>query len=68
MVARMSFMSISRGIAPSGVGGSGLGEMPCHLYTVAFDGIELWPDAADRAEAQGCTVSIDAWEPYLDPT
>jgi len=46
---------------------SGLGEMPCHLYTVAFDGTELWPDAADRAEAERCTVSIDAWEPYLDP-
>lgn len=46
---------------------SGLGEMPCHLYTVAFDGTELWPEVADRAEAQRCTVSIDAWEPYLDP-
>jgi nitrile hydratase len=46
---------------------SGRGERPCHLYTVAFDGSELWPDAADRAEAAGCRVSIDAWEPYLEP-
>jgi nitrile hydratase len=46
---------------------SGRGEMPCHLYTVAFDGRELWPDAADRAEAAGLSVSIDAWEPYLEP-
>jgi nitrile hydratase len=46
---------------------SGRGEMPCHLYTVAFEGTELWPDAADRAEAEGCRVSIDAWEPYLEP-
>lgn len=49
---------------------SGRGEMPCHLYTVAFEGTELWPDATDaaeRAEAAGCSVSIDAWEPYLEP-
>jgi nitrile hydratase beta subunit len=46
---------------------SGRGEMPCHLYTVAFDGGELWPEAADRAEANRCRVSIDAWEPYLEP-
>jgi nitrile hydratase beta subunit len=37
----------------------GLGEAPQWLYTVAFDGAELW-----NGNAQ-CTVSIDAWEPYL---
>jgi nitrile hydratase subunit beta len=31
------------------------------LYTVVFDGHELWGDGADPA----LTVSIDAWEPYL---
>jgi nitrile hydratase beta subunit len=38
----------------------GLGEAPQWLYTVAFDGIELWGNAA-----QSAVVSIDAWEPYL---
>jgi len=40
----------------------GLGEQPQWLYTVAFDGRELWGDEA----AQPLTVSIDAWEPYLE--
>ncbi|MDO9285823.1 MAG: nitrile hydratase subunit beta [Aquabacterium sp.] len=41
----------------------GLGEQPQWLYTVVFDGAELW-----GAEAQpGLRVSIDAWEPYLEP-
>jgi len=40
----------------------GLGEQPQWLYTVAFDGTELW-----GGESQpGLTVSIDAWEPYLE--
>lgn len=49
---------------------SGRGEMPHHLYTVAFEGRTLWPDAkdpSDAAEAAGLVVSIDAWEPYLAP-
>lgn len=45
---------------------SGRGEMPRHLYTVAFRGSELWPGAADAAEASSLSVSIDAWEPYLE--
>jgi nitrile hydratase len=40
-----------------------LGEQPQWLYTVAFDGRELWGDGA----AGSLTVSIDAWEPYLEP-
>ncbi len=41
----------------------GLGERPEHLYTVVFDGEELWgPDAA-----VGVHVSVDAWQPYLEP-
>jgi len=39
----------------------GLGEQPQWLYTVVFDAIDLWPDAAP-----GHTVSVDAWEPYLE--
>jgi nitrile hydratase subunit beta len=41
----------------------GLGEQPQWLYGVAFDGAELW--GADAAP--GLRVSIDAWEPYLEP-
>jgi len=43
---------------------TGRGEMPCHLYSVAFDGRELW---GHEAEAGGLLVSVDAWEPYLSP-
>ena len=39
----------------------GHGESPQWLYTVVFAGTELWADAAP-----GLTVSVDAWEPYLD--
>jgi nitrile hydratase len=42
----------------------GLGEQPQWLYTVAFDEQELWGAATPR---QRCTVSVDAWEPYLEP-
>jgi nitrile hydratase subunit beta len=38
----------------------GLGEQPQWLYTVVFDGAELWNDPTP-----GLKVSIDAWEPYL---
>jgi nitrile hydratase subunit beta len=41
----------------------GLGEQPQWLYTVAFDGAQLW--GADAAP--GLTVSIDAWDAYLEP-
>jgi nitrile hydratase beta subunit len=42
----------------------GLGEQPQWLYTVAFDEAELWGVGRPR---QGLTVSVDAWEPYLEP-
>jgi nitrile hydratase len=41
----------------------GLGEQPQWLYTVVFDGQELWGDEATR----GLSVSVDAWEAYLEP-
>lgn len=42
--------------------GAPFDDRPEWLYTVAFDGGELWgPDA----EA-GLVVSVDAWEPYLE--
>ena len=42
---------------------SGAGEDPQWLYTVRFEGCELWGTAADPS----VKVSIDAWEPYLEP-
>jgi len=41
----------------------GLGESPQWLYTVVFDGRELWGNET----ANGLAVSVDAWEPYLEP-
>ena len=40
----------------------GQGENPEWVYTVVFDGREIWGDDADPT----LTVSIDAWERYLD--
>jgi nitrile hydratase len=39
------------------------GDDPQWLYTVVFAGTELWGADADP----GLKVSIDAFEPYLDP-
>ena len=39
-----------------------LGEQPQWLYTVAFSGPELWGPESSEA----LTVSIDAWESYLE--
>jgi nitrile hydratase len=41
----------------------GQGENPQWLYTVRFEGHELWGESADPT----LTVSIEAWEPYLEP-
>ncbi|KQZ19106.1 nitrile hydratase subunit beta [Mesorhizobium sp. Root552] len=38
------------------------GEVPQWLYTVVFDGPEIWGEGADPT----LTVSIDAWESYLE--
>jgi len=40
----------------------GGGEDPRWVYTVRFTARELWGDEADAT----VTVSIDAWEPYLE--
>jgi len=42
---------------------AGLGEAPQWLYNIRFTGRELWGEAADPA----VTVSVDAWESYLEP-
>ena len=42
---------------------AGQGESPQWLYTVCFDSRELWGADADPT----VKVSIDAFEPYLDP-
>jgi nitrile hydratase len=41
----------------------GQGENPQWLYTVLFEGRELWGESADPT----LKVSIEAWEPYLEP-
>ena len=41
---------------------SGDGENAQWLYTVSFDGVELWGEASDAS----LRVSVDAWEPYLE--
>ncbi|TCU40130.1 nitrile hydratase beta subunit [Rhizobium azibense] len=41
----------------------GKGENPQWVYTVVFDGREIWGVGADPS----LTVSIDAWESYLEP-
>ena len=42
---------------------TGAGENPQWLYTVRFDGRELWGADGDAT----LKVSVDAWEPYLEP-
>jgi len=41
----------------------GQGEQPQWLYTVRFAGRELWGEAGDPT----LSVSVDAWESYLEP-
>jgi len=41
----------------------GAGEHPQWLYSVRFPARELWGEDAEPDQ----TVSIDAWEGYLDP-
>ncbi len=41
----------------------GKGENPQWLYTVLFDGRELWGDDTDPS----LKISIEAFEPYLEP-
>ncbi len=41
-----------------------LGDQPQWLYTVAFDEQELWGKNTPRQQS---AVSVDAWEPYLEP-
>ena len=42
---------------------SGFDESPEWLYTVTFEGTELWGAASDAATQ----MSVDAWEPYIEP-
>ncbi|OLP44579.1 nitrile hydratase subunit beta [Rhizobium oryziradicis] len=41
----------------------GRGENPQWVYTVVFDGVEIWGEGADPT----LSISIDAWESYLEP-
>ncbi len=46
------------------VAATGQGEDPQWLYAVVFRGPDLWGEGSDPT----LTVSIDAFEPYLEPT
>ena len=41
---------------------AGAGDQPQWLYTVRFTASELW-----GADTTAASVSVDCWEPYLDP-
>jgi len=41
----------------------GAGENPQWLYTVVFDGRDLWGEASDPT----VKISVEAFEPYLEP-
>jgi nitrile hydratase len=41
----------------------GLGEQPRHLYSVRFEGRDLWGESAGARDA----VHLDLWESYLEP-
>ena len=43
--------------------GAAFDDRPEWLYTVVFDGQDLWGASAEP----GTSVSVDAWEPYLEP-
>ncbi|MFC3677313.1 nitrile hydratase subunit beta [Ferrovibrio xuzhouensis] len=45
------------------VSAQGQGDAPQWLYTVRFDGRELWGEQGDPT----LSVSVDAWESYLEP-
>ncbi|MEO7207873.1 MAG: nitrile hydratase subunit beta [Steroidobacteraceae bacterium] len=42
----------------------GLSESPQWLYTVTFDAQELWGESASSPHSR---ISVDAFEPYLEP-
>jgi nitrile hydratase beta subunit len=44
--------------------GNGRGDDPQHVYTVRFDGADLWGE--EHAEPN-TTVFFDVWEPYIEP-
>jgi nitrile hydratase len=41
----------------------GVGDDPRWLYTLVFDGREVWGESSDPA----LKISIEAFEPYLEP-
>ena len=61
---RVGLVEAVRGchVFPDSVAAGG-GENPQWLYTVVFDGRELWGEQAEPS----LKVSIEAFEPYLEP-
>ena len=42
--------------------GNGLGEDPQHLYTIRFEGVELW---GEKYAETNTSTTFDAWEPHM---
>lgn len=55
--------SVREGFVFPDTNAHGRGEHPQWVYTVVFDGCEIWGEDADPS----LSVSIDAWESYLEP-
>jgi nitrile hydratase beta subunit len=43
--------------------GNGLGRKPQHCYSVRFEALELWGDAASARDA----IYVDLWDDHLEP-
>lgn len=44
--------------------GNELGEDPQHVYTIQFDGAELW---GEQYAEPNTSTTFDVWDPYLEP-
>jgi nitrile hydratase len=55
--------SVHEGFVLPDTNAHGRGENPEWVYTVVFEAAEIWGESADPT----LTVSIDAWESYLEP-
>jgi len=60
---RGSVEAVREGYVLPDTNAHGRGENPEWVYTVVFEGNEIWGEGSDPT----LTVSIDAWESYLEP-
>ncbi len=60
---RGTVVALHGGFAFADTRAQGLGDNPQHLYSVRFEGAELWGPDAEPREA----VYLDMYDSYLDP-